>query len=255
MGNITFESLRNQFKSQGFVIFPKAIETHQIEEVFSDINRVLLEALKSVYPSRSLSGGSDENYLLLKKAAPELKSHAYDLIKYLNSLHLLARTGQIMNAIRELSAGPLLVEGVQVRIDDQTDDRLLPLHQEVYGQISYDCFNLWVPLVPVTPENGTLRVLPGSHKLGALKHRFFAEFNNAHGLCEGQIDESEIITPSLDAGDAILFHPFLVHGSGSNQSGSIRWTMVARYNPVQRIPYLENANNSLYIKQKDDTQS
>jgi hypothetical protein len=245
-------SLRDQFEDQGFVVIPGAIESRQIEEVFSDVNSVLLEALTGIDPPHLPLTSVDENYLLLKKVSPELKAHAYDLIKYLNSLHMIARTGRAMNAVMELSTDPLLVDGVQVRIDDPSDDRFLPLHQEVYGQISYDCFNLWVPLVPVTPKSGTLRIFPGSHKLGALKHRFFAEFNNAHGLLEGQIDESEITALSLDAGDAVLFHPLLVHGSGSNQSDSVRWTMVARYNPVRCIPYLENANHSLYIEQRED---
>lgn len=251
MGNTS--SLQDQFEDQGFVVIPRAIESRQIEEVFSDASSVLLEALKGIDPPHLPLTSVDENYLLLKKVSPELKAHAYDLIKYLNSLHMIARTGRAMNAVMELSGGPLLVDGVQVRIDDPSDDRFLPLHQEVYGQISYDCFNLWVPLVPVTPKNGALRILPGSHKLGELKHRFFAEFKNAHGLVEGQIDESKIIALSLDAGDAVLFHPLLVHGSSSNHSDSIRWTMVARYNPVQRIPYLENAKHSLYIEQKDNS--
>jgi ectoine hydroxylase-related dioxygenase (phytanoyl-CoA dioxygenase family) len=248
-------SLRNKFEEQGFVVISNAIKMRQIEELFSDINSVLLEALRSVDSSRLPSASAEENYLLLKKEAPEIKSHAYDLIKLLNSLHLLARTGQVIDLIKELSANPILVDNVQVRIDDQTNDRLLPLHQEVYGQISYDCYNLWVPLVPVTQKNGALRVLPGSHKLGKLKHHFFDDSNKGHGLIEGQFDESKIVTPSLDAGDAILFHPLLIHGSSSNQSDSIRWTMVARYNPVQRIPYLENGTYPLYIPQKDDTKN
>ena len=246
-------SLQVQFEDQGFVVIPRAIESRKIEEVFSDINSVLLEALKGIDPPHLPMTGVDENYLLLKKFFPEFKAHAYDLLKYLNSLHLLARTGRAMSAVMELSIDPLLVDGVQVRIDDPTDDRFLPLHQEVYGQISYDCLNLWVPLVPVTPKSGALRIIPGSHKLGSLKHRFFAKFNNAHGLVEGQIDESEIIALSMDAGDAVLFHPLLVHGSVSNQGDSIRWTMVARYNPIRCIPYLENANHSLYIEQREDT--
>jgi ectoine hydroxylase-related dioxygenase (phytanoyl-CoA dioxygenase family) len=253
MRNISIPDLCGQFESQGFLVLPEAIEQSQIEGLFLDVNCLLREALKSIDMPPLQSAGIDENYLLLKKLSPEIKSHAYDLITYLNSLHILARSGHIMDVIMKLSTSSVLVDGVQIRIDDQTDDRLLPLHQEVYGQISYDCLNLWVPFVPVTPATGSLRILPGSHKLGALQHQFFGEFNNAHGLVEGQVDESKIITPSLGPGDAILFHPFLVHGSSSNQSGLIRWTMVARYNPVRRIPYLENINHSLHIEQREDT--
>jgi ectoine hydroxylase-related dioxygenase (phytanoyl-CoA dioxygenase family) len=75
--------------------------------------------------------------------------------------------------------------------------------------------------------------------------------NNAHGISDGQVDTSNLIAPSLDAGDAVVFHPLLVHGSGENSDGAIRWTMVARYNPLRCIPYLEGENSTLYIEQQE----
>lgn len=251
--SIPISELRERFLAEGFVIIPGALESRWITTVFSDIGILLDEALASLQLEPQSIQSIDEKYLLLKKASPKLKAHAYDLIKYLDSIHLSVRTGPLIQVLKGLANGPLLIDRVQVRIDDDSDDRALPLHQEVYGQISWECLNAWVPLVPVTPRSGALRIVPGSHKLGSLPHRFYPEMSNAHGIVEGKVDTNTLISPMMEAGDAVVFHPLLVHGSGSNLDGTIRWTLVARYNPVRRVPYLENPTNPLYIEQQDNT--
>jgi len=243
--------IRSDFHRQGYVVIPKAIDARHIEGIFSDVERLFDEALAGLkLPSPKIIG-ADEKYAALKRLAPKQKSRVYDLIKYLDSLHLVARTGPIMESIKLLSKGPFLIDRVQIRIDDESNDRLLPLHQEVYGQISWRCINAWVPLVSVTPQSGALRIVPGSHTAGHLAHRFYSELNNAHGVNEENINIKDIVTPSLDAGDAVIFHPFLVHGSGTNAGDKTRWTMVARYNPIEQIPYLEDPGMPLYIEQQD----
>jgi ectoine hydroxylase-related dioxygenase (phytanoyl-CoA dioxygenase family) len=247
----TAHELREHFDTHGFVIIPNAVEMPAIASILADIETLLEEALAGVGQKPPPGATIDDKYSLLKRAAPKLKSHVYDLMTYLDSVHLAARTGALIERIRMLCDGPFLVDGVQVRIDDTSNDRLLPLHQEVYGQISWDCLNAWVPFVAVTRDNGALRLARGSHRAGHLPHCFHPEFNNAHGIHAGQIEERDIVAPSMSAGDAVVFHPLLVHGSGPNRGGTTRWTLVARYNPIRRIPYLENADNPLHIQQKD----
>jgi phytanoyl-CoA hydroxylase len=244
------EQYREQFRQNGYVVIEQAVEKGTVERMFRDVSALLEEALANV----GLAGQADsvdDKYALLKRRFSKLKSHAYDLIGYLESVQLAARTGRLIDALHALSDRPFLIDRVQLRVDDASNDRLLPLHQEVYGQISWDCLNAWVPLVPVSNNRGALRVLPGSHRAGHVRHRFYREFNDSHGICEGEIDERGVVSPAMASGDAVIFHPLLVHGSGINTGDSTRWTLVARYNPVQRIPYLEGEDNPLHIQQLD----
>ena len=47
------------------------------------------------------------------------------------------------------------------------------MHQEIFGQMSKSLVTLWCPLTNVSKYNGTLNLIPGSHKDGVLKHTFY----------------------------------------------------------------------------------
>jgi hypothetical protein len=74
---------------------------------------------------------------------------------------------------------------------------------------------------PQGPGNGGLRFLPGSHRLG-----FVAD--PVTGAIPA-VDESQAITPVLEPGDAVVFGPFLVHGSEPNASDGPRRLFLQGY--------------------------
>lgn len=63
---------------------------------------------------------------------------------------------------------------------------------------------------PMTPDTGGLRFLPGSHRLG------FVADPRTGALPDGVVEESQAVDPVLDPGDAVVFGPFVVHGSPPN---------------------------------------
>lgn len=73
---------------------------------------------------------------------------------------------------------------------------------------------------PCDDENGCLRVLPGSHKLGPLPHgkvKNLAEHTDESTETEG-VDLSREISAVMDAGDILLFHGLTVHSSTRNKT-------------------------------------
>jgi phytanoyl-CoA hydroxylase len=98
-----------------------------------------------------------------------------------------------------------------------------------------DAVTLWIALDDADGGNGTLRVVPGSHRGGLLPHdrddaRLATELFNvalpgAHG------DEEAAVDVVLRAGDVSAHHPALIHGSGPNRSERPRRALVARYHP------------------------
>ncbi|MFT4622106.1 MAG: ectoine hydroxylase-related dioxygenase (phytanoyl-CoA dioxygenase family) [Myxococcota bacterium] len=73
-----------------------------------------------------------------------------------------------------------------------------------------------VAVDPMTEDNGPLRVIPGSHRLGFVAHP------TTGVLPAGVVDPDAAVTLTLAPGDAAVFGPFLVHGSGANRSDSPR---------------------------------
>ena len=98
-----------------------------------------------------------------------------------------------------------------------------------------DAVTLWVALDDADAGNGTLRVVPGSHRGGLLPHdrddaRLQTELFNV-SLPAAQVDEAAAVDVVLRAGDVSAHHPALIHGSGPNRSPRPRRALVARYHP------------------------
>jgi ectoine hydroxylase-related dioxygenase (phytanoyl-CoA dioxygenase family) len=155
---------------------------------------------------------------------------------------------RLLNLMRLILGKNILLDFTQVRIDDSQNDRLLPFHQEMFGQMSRTCLTAWAALRDVTVEGGALRILPGSHKKGFVPHRFYPEFNNYHGVAE-TVPADKVIHLTASAGDIVVFHPLLFHASSPNQLDQIRWTFITRYNPIAELPYLEDENAPKHIPQ------
>lgn len=73
---------------------------------------------------------------------------------------------------------------------------------------------LWSPMVPVTPRNAALMVVPGSH-------RWSTNIRPSRRLEVTEQFQSDYrqhaVTFRLDAGDAVVFDPATLHGSGPNR--------------------------------------
>jgi ectoine hydroxylase-related dioxygenase (phytanoyl-CoA dioxygenase family) len=54
----------------------------------------------------------------------------------------------------------------------------------------------------------------------------------------------ELVNVELQAGDALIFHPNLLHRSEANLSASPRWSLISVYNRAGNIPYNEPSQSS-----------
>lgn len=86
-----------------------------------------------------------------------------------------------------------------------------PLWRDVNGRGSF--VQTAVAIDPMTPDNGPLRFIPGS---GAAGH--IAPDPTTGALPPDAFDPADAVTLTLDPGDAVLFGPYVVHGSDPNRS-------------------------------------
>lgn len=87
----------------------------------------------------------------------------------------------------------------------------------------------WMALDRVTPENGAVQVLPGSHKrlVGDYRKNFHAELLKKGNL--GPEDLASAVMLSLEAGEFYLFHSWLIHGSAPSSIAVRRSGLNMRY--------------------------
>jgi hypothetical protein len=97
--------------------------------------------------------------------------------------------------------------------------------------------SIWIPLDDVTAENGTLTVIPGSHK------KTWPMEKNESGYFSARIRDADwnaddIVSCDLKCGGAIFFSDRLVHGSTTNSAGSDRYVIISTYHaPAADEPF------------------
>lgn len=83
----------------------------------------------------------------------------------------------------------------------------------------------WLPLDDATIANGTVRVVPGSHRRGILSHER-QEGSNDIAI---EVDETEAVALEVPAGSVVAFSSRMLHATGANQTDRPRRVYLAQY--------------------------
>jgi phytanoyl-CoA hydroxylase len=93
---------------------------------------------------------------------------------------------------------------------------------------------IWLALDDSTPENGCLRVIPGSHQGSLLESKPRTDVVSVlgSGIDDAQVDATLAQDVILQAGDVSIHHPGIIHGSNANHSARWRRGLTIRYIPT-----------------------
>lgn len=107
-------------------------------------------------------------------------------------------------------------------IRKQTESGEVPLHQNWAFADERKCYtvSIWCPLVDSTIENGTLQVVPGSHKrFGEIRGPMIPwELDNI----KREIIEKYLVPLETKAGDCVILDDSIVHYSAVNKTNDLR---------------------------------
>ena len=116
-----------------------------------------------------------------------------------------------------------------------------PPHQDWSSMLSsMDSLVVWVPLVDVNKENGSIIIYPGTHKLGPLPYKSTGGFAEVETVGEG-------LQPELEVGDIAIFSTLLIHESGDITNDSIRWSCHFRYTNMLEQDFINRGFPNPYI--------
>ena len=237
-----------QINKEGFVVINKLIQPKDIKMLLGGFEDVIDYCISQI--SKKKFNNLDQKYLWLQKNNNKLKARGYDISRFHPSLYRVIFNKKLQSILRKYFRSEPLIDGPQIRVSDSSNNRLLPMHQEVYGQLSTKILTLWIPLTKVSPSKGTMSFIKGSHKRGKLPHRFYKKNNfKAHGVLKNLYDKSKIKSVTLNPGDAVLFHHHLIHGSMENKNKKLRYNYIVRFNELFGVKYLKNLKSPLRIPQ------
>jgi phytanoyl-CoA hydroxylase len=130
------------------------------------------------------------------------------------------------------------------------DGREVRWHQDAaYWPLEpMEVVTVWLAIDESTPENGCMRVIPGTHKGPDVRLRPIADPDDAVLPYEAdtEVDESRAVDLVLQAGDCEVHHPGIMHGSTANLSPKRRCGLTIRYIPTSTRILLEQPSESAF---------
>jgi ectoine hydroxylase-related dioxygenase (phytanoyl-CoA dioxygenase family) len=199
-------NLRHSFEKEGYAVTP-LLEPADVAE---------LSAMYESFPS----GMSTGFYTTLWSEDADYRLAVREVVTRV----LTRRLGNI------LRGGRVILSQLAVK-QAGGGESTCPMHSDwsFVDESAHQPISLWIPLVPITPEVGPLRVVPGSHRVfRRIRPNQPLSFHySAFDDIMAELDRSRAQEVFLRAGDAILYDGAIIHGSRGNQSPRDRVAVVA----------------------------
>ena len=139
---------------------------------------------------------------------------------------------RILDCMEQLIGPNIMLKSTRLFYKFGASDSFVGWHQDGLTEQVKDAYvpAIWLGLTPATAENGCLRVVPRSHRLGLVPH---ADFPNPDNLTtQGATAQVPIDAPHdvvMKAGEMSLHHPLMLHASNPNRSPEARIGFSATY--------------------------
>ena len=99
-----------------------------------------------------------------------------------------------------------------------------------------DLINVWLALGQEQPDNGGLRVAPGSHRMHFAADQFDAARFFRSDLADNRALLETAVPVNLEAGDVLFFHCRLLHAAGRNEADAPKRSLVFTYTRQDNAP-------------------
>jgi len=229
-----------QFARDGFLIRRKLFDATLVEQLISCIDASLKPALAPVefeadvhYPgapsSRWAEGGQTPRRLLHAYGRDALFRECASHPAIINTLGVLMGSSDLLLSQNHHNC---------VMTKHPGFSSLTSWHQDIrYWRFDRpELISTWLALGLENVENGSLLVIPGSHKLNIEPGRFDAALFLRTDLEENADMLGTAVPVELEAGDVLFFHSRTLHAAGQNSSTRIKRSIVFTYHTSDNEP-------------------
>jgi phytanoyl-CoA hydroxylase len=228
-----FESYKNDFARDGYVIARNFLSPQEVAELEQNLCRYIDQVVPGLPPT-------DAFYET--KGSPET-------LKQMQFMHNndaffaeLLRRNTYLELAEALLGMPAIAQGVEYFNKPAGIGKQTPPHQDGYyfTLVPSEALTLWFALDEVSEENGCVRYVPGSHKKGMRPHNVSNVLGFSQGIADWNAQDQALEVKGLaHPGDLLAHHCDTIHRADANLSHSSRRAVAIVYYAAQAVPDLE----------------
>jgi phytanoyl-CoA hydroxylase len=209
--------LREAYQRDGYLILRGLLDQAELEELREAVGTPLVQEQRRINRRKEYAG----------------LSIIHDII-YLHPAFLkLARNARLLEIVEALIGADIEIQHCKINWKPAAEGSgEVKWHQDFpyLPHTNYDLCAAFFVLDKTDAENGCMRVVPGSHKLGPLKHTDRDGKTLAYVTDERFVeDRCEAVDLVLGPGDVSIHHVLTLHSSYPNRSRSPRCAIIFEF--------------------------
>ena len=210
------------FQENGFLILERLLTEEEIAPVSNEIDNIVSEKVNYV---------PKEDIIYEPSSSPPRVRNAFRVHLYNPFFMGIARNPKVVSWVEGLLGRPLRLYGSQLFAKPAEVGSVVPLHQDMpYWPFEpYELLSCWIALDDSKMENGCVRFMAGSHKLGILRHVPSGVQGDSLKLDDERIAGLPERAVEVPRGSCVLHHCLTAHWSGPNHSGRPRRGLIMVY--------------------------
>tara|TARA_Y100000768_G_C23891029_1_gene640139 strand:+ start:286 stop:1101 length:816 start_codon:yes stop_codon:yes gene_type:complete len=243
---------KEDFNDKGFIIYSKFFDKKKIDKIYNDSKNIYkTQMIKlNIINNKNISNEEFEHSIkILFNEHFQIFINCGKQCQHLINLWKLSLDEKLIDFLKilgiknpHISTRPVLFSNSK-HISKNKINHTVPPHQDWASmQGSINSIVVWIPLIDINQELGSIKLVPKSHKEGLLSK----EKEDSFGLVKNY-KETDFISFDVKQGDIILFNSFLVHKSGNNITDNIRWSCHMRYNDLDDTSFIKRGYPHSYI--------
>ena len=245
--------VKADFDRDGYVFIPGFYDEERVARITKLVNRYIAEIVPTM-------PGTEVYYE--DKDKPETLKQIQQMSHYEPVFRKMAEESEFPELARLLLGGEVIGKNMQYFNKPPMIGKPTPPHQDGYFFMldPPSAVTMWLALDHVDEENGCVRYIPGSHKLGMRAHARTGTLGFSQGIPDfGTGDESsrEMAFPA-SPGDLLVHHALTVHRADGNRSaertrralGFVYFSADAKEDLVAKAAYQRKLDKELTEQRK-----
>ena len=239
------DKLKKSYNLKGWVVFKKLFSADEINSVNLLINNFLKNKIKTINKKTRIINFTDDKNKKIENI------NSFHELAQCSQIKKLAKKKNILNVAKTFLNSDPEFWGCELFNKPAKIDSPSPNHQDNYywATKGSNALTIWIALDVSSKNNGCVHYYDGSHKHGILAHEAsFAKGSSQKISNTNFLKKFKISYPKLDAGDALIHHSLVVHGSSKNNSKNNRrgWTIQFKdKNASYDLEHIKTYENSL----------